>query len=208
MIRSVNDDQHQIIRDIMSLEDIERFDLDPTYSKGQFYKGIPEPVTRMDIEPRYPVVQKADVRNLPLPSESQESIMFDPPFIAGGAGASTMAQRFSSFKTVKHMWRFLEESMTELTRVLAPQGTLVVKCQDLINGRTQYLTHYELITYALERGLYPKDMYVLTAKSRPIRENIKKQSHARKYHCYFLVFKKARRNVGYRSELLQTRLKR
>lgn len=50
---------------------------------------------------------------------------------------------------------------------------------------------YEAIKY----GFYPKDMFILLAKSR--LNDGRKQQHARKYHSYFWVFKKSKNKVNY-----------
>lgn len=58
-------------------------DCDPTYSKGNFYKGtIDEPLYKFDIAPQMPDVEYADCRALPLEDSSLDCIMFDPPFLA------------------------------------------------------------------------------------------------------------------------------
>lgn len=197
LIKSVGYNQTDIISSILQLEGEERFELDPTYSRGCFYNGISGPEIKMDLHPQSEDVIQADCRNLPLPDESVRSIMFDPPFIAGGAGDSIMAKRFGSFDSVYEMWDFMKNSLDELNRVLKTHGLLVVKCQDMVNGRQQYLTHIEIILRALDIGFYPKDVFILIARNRPVRENLKVQCHARKFHSYFLVFKKSRRNIAY-----------
>ena len=51
IIRSINDDQQQIIKDIMTLNNIPFIDFDPTYSKGIFYKNWCDPEVKGDINP-------------------------------------------------------------------------------------------------------------------------------------------------------------
>ena len=57
------------------------FDLDPTFSKGNFYKDFPEPKEKSDIEPQREDVKKMDCRKLDFPREWFNSIVFDPPFL-------------------------------------------------------------------------------------------------------------------------------
>jgi len=198
MIKSVNVSQEGIIKDIMRLENIGRFDLDPTYSLGNFYKGIPEPRIKYDIDPKYPDVGEYDVRILPLPDESIHSIMFDPPFLGGGGKNGIIKKRFGGFDSIPLLWKFYEEAIRELCRVLKGQGVLVVKCQDCVDSRQQHLSHYEIITHALLNGLYPKDLYILVADQRITRKGQKNQQHARKHHSYFIVFKKSNRTLPYK----------
>jgi hypothetical protein len=43
----------------------------------------------------------------------------------------------------------------------------------------------------MEAGWYPKDLFILLAKNRLIANWQKaNQKHARRYHCYYWVFKK------------------
>ena len=48
MIKSINDNQTNLIKDIISLYCPNGFDLDPTYSKGNFYKNIEKPKYKSD----------------------------------------------------------------------------------------------------------------------------------------------------------------
>ncbi len=203
VIKSISYSQDEILKNIMSLEGISRFHLDTCYSKGNFYKNISGPEIKIDIKPQSDDVLCLDVCKLPFKDGSISSIVFDPPFIAGGDGDSKMAKRFSSFDSVREMWDFFRDSIHELNRVLKNQGVLVIKCQDMVNARNQYLSHYEIISLCIQEKLYPKDVYILLAKSRLLRGNLKKQSHARKFHCYFLVFKKSKRNIGYSTFQMQ-----
>lgn len=82
LIKSISYDQEEIINGIMQLQGIARFDVDPTYSKGVFWKNIVEPVHKFDINPQTPDTTQASAMDLPLESNSINSIMFDPPFLA------------------------------------------------------------------------------------------------------------------------------
>lgn len=53
------------------------------------------------------------------------------------------------------------------------------------------------MNYAVKLGLYPKDLFILLSKRRPIQHNLKNQNHARKFHSYFWVFGKQKRAIGY-----------
>ena len=61
-----------------------RIDLDPTYSKGNFYNatGIDKPQYIFDINPQSNEVSYGDSRNLPLKNNSINCEIFDPPFLA------------------------------------------------------------------------------------------------------------------------------
>lgn len=83
-ITTISYNQEEIIRNIIKLYCPNGIECDPTYSRGIFYKNIPKPKFKFDLDPQREGVIKADCRNLPLIKSSLTSIMFDPPFIAGG----------------------------------------------------------------------------------------------------------------------------
>ena len=198
-IKSVYKDQHDIIRVILKLYCPEGIELDPTYSIGQFYVGIPQPKFKYDIEPQTEGVIKADCQQLPKSDYSINSIMFDPPFIAGigkDGKSGIIRKRFGSYRTVEDLWQMYHGALREFYRILKIGGVLVVKCQDTISGGKQYLSHVEIINYAINIGFYPIDIFILLADNR-ILDRRGEQQHARKYHSYFIVFKKQRCKVEY-----------
>lgn len=107
VIKSVNDDQHAILRDIMVLHNGGKpFDCDLTYSIGNFYGTfteevnevgddgnpvsrtrqyeIPQPVYKFDVDPQVEGCIKFDPwGDIPLEDNSIESIVIDPPFVIG-----------------------------------------------------------------------------------------------------------------------------
>jgi len=88
--------------------------------------------------------------------------------------------------------KFYSASLKEFMRVLAPSGYLVFKCQDTVSSGKQYLIHCDIYNLAMEIGYEVIDLFVLLAKNRIMSSPAKWpiQLHARKYHCYFFVFRK------------------
>ena len=199
LIRSVSDNQDQILQWIMSLYCPDGFDLDPTYGAGGFYKRIPRPKICLDISPRLAAARAwpGDVKALPIKSCSLNSIIFDPPFLPRRGNAGLMVEKYGSVGGPQSVLNLYRIGMTECERVMRPQGILVVKCQDSIFGRNQYMIHVQVMNFAVELGLYPKDLFILVARSRPMSWNHIRQHHARKFHSYFWVFGKQKRSVGY-----------
>jgi len=66
MVKSVYGSNQEVIQNIMHLYGIERFDLDCTYSKGNFWKDLPHPTHKTDLHPHYENVTRADSENLPF----------------------------------------------------------------------------------------------------------------------------------------------
>ncbi len=195
IIRSINYDQHEIILDIIQLHCPWGIELDPTYCKGNFYRhsGIRRPKYCYDINPRDPSCLQGDCRQLPLEDGSIRSIIFDPPFFvttekSGKHG--TMSTKYSYVETIPELHSLYEDSLKEFYRLLLPRGILIFKCMDSVNGRRNNFTHVWVMNRAEQIGYRAIDLFIKLNKSVPICWNMKKQNHARKYHCYFWIFKK------------------
>ena len=208
MITSINYSQTDIIQNIIQLYIPQgKIDADVTYSKGVFYKNgnIQEPQYKFDINPQTIDTVQADCRNLPLPDNSINSLMFDPPFLAtSGKSLSTqennnlILRRFGYYRNEKELHKFYQDALNEFNRVLINNGILIVKCQDKISSGKQYLSHVFIINQAIEQGFYPEDIFILLAKSRIVADwQIKNQKHARKFHSYFIVFRKSNFIIKY-----------
>jgi hypothetical protein len=192
IIRSISFDEHEILEWIIELHCPQGFELDPTYSTGRFYSGIPQPKYKFDIDPRGPGVIQADVRHLPVKDNSINSIMFDPPFVIKNVTTRDLTgiveKRFSAYPSAEALYDFYYQSIKEFQRILIPGAVLVFKCQDTIDSGRQYLSHVQIVNMAEQSGFYTKDLFILCAHKRIISQN--RQFHARKYHSYFLVFLK------------------
>lgn len=181
----------------MRLFDVDQFDLDATYSSGKMWDGLKQPRLKFDVKPTVVGVEEADVRHLPLETESISSAMFDPPFLATtgkslkkSGDSNVIAKRFGVYPNETELHTMYRGALNELHRVLTPGGLLVFKCQDKVSSGHQYFSHVYVHDYAIETGFYPKDLFILVAKSRLVAKWQRKQQHARKYHCYFWVFQK------------------
>lgn len=190
-------DQEIILKDILSLYvPGGRFDVDPTYSVGGFYRSkvVPEPRLKLDLLPKSADVIRADAAKLGwLEDNSIESIMFDPPFLAGHTKAKptgVMGERFHGFRYVPDLWEWYDNCLKEFHRILKPNGVLVFKCQDTVSSGKQWWSHVHIMNTAESLGFYTKDLFVLGATKRMIGHNHANQQHARKFHSYFLVFLK------------------
>ena len=206
VISSVARSSEEAISSIMKLYQIERFDLDCTYSKGIFWKNLPPPKIKSDLVALSKDVIQADYRKLPFRDEQFSSIMFDPPFVVGGKtynesklGSCLISKRFGCFHSFEELRDNYKSAIKELYRICTEEGILVMKTQDTVSSGKQYLSHISAVIYAYEVGFYPIDLFIVLAQSRVNSFNGNKwkvQQHARKYHSYFLVFKKTSRKKG------------
>ena len=203
-VRSISFNETEIINNILRLH-VEggQIDLDPTYSIGNFYKPLSiKPKHKFDICPQIEGVLQADSRQLPFGAGEIKSIMFDPPFVIGGAnyetnkeGSSIIAKRFGNFTSWEELQEMYSSSLQEFYRILAPNGVLIFKCQDVIVSSKQYISHVYIINEAVRIGFYCKDLFVYCVRVRIT--DVRVQQHARKYHSYYLVFKKTNTKINY-----------
>lgn len=202
IIKSISFDQDELLGWILQLYvPAGRFDLDPTYSTGSFYRSgaVPKPALRYDLHPQNDNVVQGDCRKLPLADESINSMIFDPPFLATqGPSLKTnegnrINRRFGVYPTELALAELYQLSLREAYRLLKPRGILVFKCQDKVSSGKQHMTHCDIHRWACEAGFYAEDLFVLLARTRLVANWQRNQKHARKFHCYFWVFRKNER---------------
>lgn len=194
VIKTVSNSQEEILCNILQLYvNGETFDCDLTTSRGVFYQGIiPFPKHLYD---KYP--QLTDVKPLEdafaLPSESFHSVIVDLPFLIKSERASKtsrIAQRFSSFRTVKDLYEANDSMITLAFRLLRKGGYLIMKTMDYKNGTSQLWIGNYVHNKAEEIGFKLVDLFILISKTRMLHVKGHIQHSARKYHSYFFVFKK------------------
>lgn len=208
MVRSINYSQVDIINDILKLHIPDgKIELDPTYSKGNFYKntGIEEPYFKYDISPQAEGVLYGDSRNLPHEDNTINCIMFDPPFLAttgksltADGDSNKINKRFGVYSSESALHQFYIDSLKEFHRILKEHGILIFKCQDKVSSGKQYMSHCFIYNEAINIGFYPKDLFILLAKNRLVADwQVKNQKNARKFHSCFWVFEKTNKQIKY-----------
>jgi hypothetical protein len=204
-IKSVVGSDEEALIGIMQLHNGgQPFDLDPTFSKGAFYRGeVPAPKWKYDLHPELPGVKKADCRKLPFKNETVGSIVFDPPMMFGAHGTNnpnnkivrgyscptTLNNRFTQFASFEELQAMYTGALDEFARILRPKGLLVFKCQDFTDKRTT-MTHCLVWQWAQERGFYAKDIFVRTVSAGRAWNPKLTQRHSRKFHSYWWVLVK------------------
>jgi len=192
VISSICNNDEECLSNILKLIGKNNFDLDPTYSRGNFYKQIPEVKYKFDLTPQKDDVLQADCRKIPLPNNSIESIVFDPPFMFGTHGQTKnniMNKRFTMFDKWQELVDMYRGGLKEFYRLLKKGGYLIFKCQDYTDSKTT-MTHCLVYNWAIEQGFYAQDLFILICKSGRIYNPNLIQRHARKFHSYYWLFKK------------------
>jgi len=81
VIKSVSNKQDDILKAILELNGLDSFDADLTYGNGMFYKNLPQPKFKFDIEPLGEDVIESCSTDVPAVDEAFQSVVFDPPFM-------------------------------------------------------------------------------------------------------------------------------
>jgi hypothetical protein len=195
IIKSLSFEQDEILHSIMELYCPMGFDADITYGNGAFYKNVPKPIYKYDADPQTEDTQLAFSDNLPIYSNTLNSVIFDPPFLTyikdGRNTNMIMGKRFSGYWQYNELKEHYINTFKDVSRVLKKNGYLIFKCQDIIHNHKLHPTHIYATEWANNFGLKLKDMFILGAKHRlPSPNKNGKQKHARIYHSYFMVFQK------------------
>lgn len=198
-IKSINYDEVEILHDINELFlGGEGFDCDPTYGRGKFYKStFPKPKLIFDLLPRFDFVSQSCATSLPIDDGQLNSLIFDPPFVAGHTKSPSgiIGGKYHGFPYMKDVWDFYKKAISEHSRIIKEGGVYVFKCQDSCSADKNWISHARVIALAETSGFYVKDLFILLAKNRLIGHNHKHvQKHARKFHSYFIVFEKINPN--------------
>ena len=79
----------------------------------------------------------------------------------------------------------------EAYRILRPEGVLFCKIADYVHNHRYQWAHVELVRAASEAGFCPCDCIVKARKGPIVDPKWKTAHHARRQHCYWLVFRKS-----------------
>ena len=195
-IRSVYENQFDILSAIKTLHCPDGFDVDATYGNGCFWKNTQRPKHCFDITPLHEGVISSCSTNLPLKESSVMSFVFDPPFLTyvrNGRqhnGKVALTSRFGGYYRYEELEEHYQHTISEAYRVLKPKGKMIFKCQDIIHNHQMHCTHVRVIQWAEIEGFRIADLFVLPAKHRMPGPQKGQQRHARIWHSYFLVFEK------------------
>lgn len=121
--------------------------IDVTFNEGKFWRDgasglAPSKECRFDIDPKFGV-RVADFRNLPFPDGEVGVEILDPRYklngTSTGVGPSNLDKDYGvvgDYMSVKEIHGMIFEGIDEASRVVAPQGYLLLKCQAQQNAST------------------------------------------------------------------------
>jgi len=191
---SVFTNEQILLQAIKELHIKENFELDLTFNKGIFYKGMERPLKCCDINPLYDFVEKRDYKNTGLCSESFKSIVVDLPFIWNAqyskktSYSGKTATRYSSYLNNTELEQDYIALLKECHRLLKLKGHLIFKCQDITTASKFWNNSFFVQKIATELGFFVKDKAILT-KPKMYRSDYQ-QRHFRKTHTYFFILRK------------------
>lgn len=167
--------------------------LDATYGRGRWWTTHrPDGLVAHDIR-----LDGVDFRHLPEPDGTFNAVCFDPPYKLNGTPTGDIDGPYGVdvVDTRDGRHQLMYDGMTECARVLAPEGFLLMKCQDQVNGgRVRWQTHM-FGQHGETLGLRLVDeLFMLAYRKQP---HGTRQVHARRNMSALLVFQapRARRSA-------------
>jgi SAM-dependent methyltransferase len=172
--------------------------LDATVNTGRFWQGSERPVIGMDIDARHRPEVVADNMRMPLRDGCLEVVVYDPPHVPnqGQDQSKDFNTRFglvlkSPAENGYNFSHLYPPFTREAYRVLKPEGILLCKIADYVHGHRFQWAHLDLIQAAAAVGFCPCDCIVKIRKGPIVSPRWKTAHHARRHHCYWLVFRKS-----------------
>jgi SAM-dependent methyltransferase len=175
--------------------------LDVTHNQGTMWKGTQFTPTRMDIDPSFDLDIVGDFKDIPVPDESYDIIVFDPPHLPNAAATEKSSKiwerRYGLTATGRegdNVSSMFLPFLREAKRVLRPDGVVLAKIADLVHNHRYQWQHIHLIEAAWEVGFVACDCLI---KRDPNAGNLKSSKwqnpkHLRKSHCYWIVLRKSK----------------
>lgn len=172
--------------------------LDATVNEGRFWKGSTRKIVGLDIDPKFKPDVVGDNREMPFNNESFDVIVYDPPHVPnqGKDKKKDFNDRFglvlkSPATNGYNFTHLYPPFVAEAFRVLRPEGILFCKIADYVHGHRFQWAHVELLKAAEAVGFTACDCIVKTRKGPIVDPRWKNAHHARRHHCYWLIFRKS-----------------
>jgi len=175
--------------------------LDATVNEGRFWNGNGHwHVIGMDVDATYRPNVVGDSTCLPFRDCVFDVVIYDPPHIPNQGRDKTkdFNVRFglrlrSGAETNYNLSYMFPPFASEAYRVLRRDGVLFCKITDYVHNHRMQWAHIDLIAAATAAGFAACDCVVKVRKGPIMDPKWKVAHHARRRHCYWLVFRKSRK---------------
>jgi hypothetical protein len=174
--------------------------LDATYNAGRFWRDTSRCVWSMDIDPNdNPMIVGDNREMVGVPSAHFGTVVYDPPHV-GPQGRDKRVKRFDvDFGATmecgkEHGWTLsylYPPFLKQAKRVLKPEGLLLAKITDMVNSHRSRWAHCDFMRMAEDAGFTVCDLIVKIRKGPIVDPKWQVAHHARRHHCYWLVFRKS-----------------
>lgn len=172
--------------------------LDATVNAGRFWRENHRRIIGLDVDPGCKPDVIGDCTRLPFGNCVFDVVVYDPPHIPnqGIDRTKDFNIRFglklkSSAETGYNFGYTYPPFMEEAYRVLKPEGVLFSKITDYVHNHRLQWAHIHLIAAATAVGFAACDCIVKVRKGPIMDPKWKIAHHARRRHCYWLVFRKS-----------------
>jgi SAM-dependent methyltransferase len=175
-----------------------RLILDATVNAGRFWRGSKRKIVGIDIEAQHSPDVVADNGLMPFKDTCFDVVVYDPPHVPnqGKDRSKDFNSRFglvlkSPAANGYNFSHLYPPFAAEAYRVLRPEGILFCKITDYIHNHRYQWAHIEMIKATTAVGFLACDCIVKVRKGPIISPKWKEAHHARRHHCYWLVFRKS-----------------
>jgi hypothetical protein len=177
-----------------------RLIVDATVNTGRFWRGSRRRVLGMDIESRYAPSLVGDNMAMPFRSDAIDVLVYDPPHVPnqGRDRAKDFTRRFglglkSAVENGHNFTHLYAAFVREAHRVVREEGILLCKITDYVHNHRLQWAHLEMVRAATDAGFKACDCIVKIRGAPIVDPKWKTAHHARRQHCYWLVFRKSDR---------------
>jgi SAM-dependent methyltransferase len=182
-----------------------RLILDATVNAGRFWEGghrswegVRRKIIGLDIDQGHRPTVVGDNQRMPFKDSCFDVVVYDPPHIPnqGKDKSKDFNTRFglvlkSPLEKGYNFNHLYPPFVQEACRVLKKEGILLCKIADYVHGHRYQWAHVELINAAAAVGFTACDCIIKIRKGPITDPRWKKAHHARRHHCYWLVFRKS-----------------
>jgi hypothetical protein len=172
--------------------------LDTTFNVGRFWRGTARKVIGLDLSARYKPTIIGDNMQLPFHEGCMDVVVYDPPHVPnqGKDRKKDFNDRFglglkSSSANGYNFTHLYVGFSKEAHRVLRQEGVLFSKIADYVHNHRMQWAHVEMISAATAAGFQACDCIVKVRKGPIVDPKWQTAHHARRQHCYWLVFRKS-----------------